>query len=99
MFGGPWIGPHPVLSFKITTESGEAVIYYEFYWPEYYVIAVTTLLFGIASAIYAVERNFILRLKFGFMMFSIAFVISMFFIYVDVKYFSNRIRKVIKKET
>lgn len=81
LYGAPILFPNPTLTLIIKKESGKNILYYDFQWPEYYLVAVLSVLAGITS------RNIIL--------FLLVFIFFGGFVFLDTKWVSSRIRKII----
>ncbi len=92
VFGGPWIGPQPVLYFRIEQKQEKTILYYDFYWLEYYMVAFCSAVFGFAIG-YFEHSNLILRINAGLIAFLFCILFTGSGIFIDTKYYSKRLRK------
>lgn len=97
LFGAPYMGPYPTACFKIERSNQETIIHYDFYWPEFYLVAIGSFVLGVATYLYDNEANTILRIKSGLLIFITCLTITGFTTFLDVKYFSRKVRKSLKE--
>jgi hypothetical protein len=97
IFGGPWIGPYPILFFRIERKQKDTIVHYDFYWPEYYAAVLSSVAFGFVMGYCEYETaDIFLRIKIGFLFFIACVFVSSVFIFLDIKYYSRILHKELK---
>jgi hypothetical protein len=97
LFGGPWIGPYPILCFRIERGQGETVIHYDFYWPEYHAVLICSAALGFVTGYFEnTNADLLSKAKFGLLVFLIGVLFAGFFIFLDIKYYSRILHKELK---
>jgi hypothetical protein len=94
LFGGPWIGPYPVVSIKIERLNTSTILHYDFYWPEYYASAFYSTLFGIIIGNFEYQSiNIYKAVMVGFLAFLSCLFITSLCLFIDIKYYSKILLK------
>lgn len=96
IFGGPWLGPYPTISFTIKRKENSTSVFYEYSWPEYYMAGLGSVALGViagttmsnTSVFGLPELNLLLMLPIG-----VGFFTTLL-LYIDISYY----RKLIEKE-
>lgn len=99
IFGGPWLGPYPIISFKINRNGNNTSLFYEYSWPEYYMAGFGSIALGIiASTTMSTSSGFgLAELKFLLMLSIGLGILTTVFLYIDITYYKKLIEKEIKK--
>lgn len=98
IFGAPWMGPYPILYFRIERKHNETILHYDFFWPEYHAAAIISAAFGFALAYFEYQNvDIFLQAKMGILIAIACMLSSSFFIFIDTKYYSRIIRKELRK--
>ena len=100
IFGGPWLGPYPIVSFRIERNQNETLLHYNHYWPEYYLTTISSVVIGVTIGVlsYIKIGNILAGAEHGIMFSSIAIIITSTCIYLDVAYYKRLLRKELIKQ-
>ena len=100
LFGGPWLGPYPIVSFRIERNQNETLLHYNHYWPEYYLTIISSVVLGVTIGVssYSETRNILVGAKHGIIFSAIAIIITSICIYLDVAYYKRLLRKELIKQ-
>jgi len=99
IFGGPWLGPYPTVSFKISRNENGTNLNYEYFWPEYYATSIGSVVLGIvASTTMRNSESFGLsEFKLLLMLAIGAGLLTTVFMYIDISYYKSQLVKELKK--
>ncbi len=100
IFGGPWLGPYPIVSFRIERNQNETLLHYNHYWPEYYLTTISSVVLGVTIGVlsYIETGSILVGAKHGIMFSSIAIMITSTCIYLDVAYYKRLLRNELIKQ-
>ena len=89
LYGGPAIFPQARIDITIHKENSRSSLYWHFIWPEYYVFLVS---FIVLFAVVVFEKG---MQAIPFLLFALVFFA--FLVFLDTKWVSRRVRKVLKE--
>ena len=100
IFGGPWLGPYPSVSFQIERNDKETLLHYNYSWPEYSFVSIGSFLLGIAvgTATYSDTSSVLAGMKYGIFVFLVSALVSLTAIFWDVSYYKRLLRKELIKK-
>lgn len=99
LFGGPWLGPFPTISYKVERTQEKTLLHYNYFWPEYFMAIFAAIFLGLmASITMSITPNYDLYdLKFMVMLSVGLGLLFLVFLYLDISYYKNLIEKELKK--
>lgn len=100
IFGGPWFGPYPRVSFQIERKENETLLHYNYYWPEYYIVTLCSVLLGFAigTSTYRETGNVLSGTKYGLLFFVASALVASIAIFLDVTYYKKLLHKELIKK-
>ena len=95
IFGGPWPGPYPSVSFQIERKNNETLLHYNYFWPEYYLVAISSVVLGFVfgNSTYSDTGSLLSGTKYGVLFFVFSALVSSSAIYLDITYYKRLLRK------
>ena len=95
LYGGPVWWPNATMDLVIKKEGRMTRVYYDFKWPEYYMVLISSTLVGIFAVTLSIDKPLMESVLDSGILFFLALSFFGLLVFLDTKYVASRIRRIL----